>query len=138
MKPAQSHPMSKGRREFTMTPFEDEPGDDDDPPDDAGSESGGENEDCNVEKKDRNEQEDEEEEDSEQWETPAKRRSAPVKRIWELEHHTTTKKSKGRPLQSSFVKNSPRSIATLVFILFIPNTKTDSSCMGFGHCSASG
>jgi hypothetical protein len=77
--------MSKGRREFTMTPFEDEPGDDDDPPDDAGSKSGGENEDCNVEKEDRNEQEDDEEEDSEQWETPAKRRSAPVKRIWELE-----------------------------------------------------
>ena len=34
----------------------------------------------------RNEQEDDsEEEDSEQWETPAKRRSAPLKRTWRLE-----------------------------------------------------
>ena len=53
--------MSKGRRQFRMTPIEDESGDDGDPPDDVDSEFGDENEDRNVEKADSNEQEDEEE-----------------------------------------------------------------------------
>ena len=83
--------MSKGRRQFRMTPIEDESGDDDDQPGDgrdAGSESEDENENSNVEKEGRNENEDrneQEEEDSEEWETPPKRRSSPLKQTWELE-----------------------------------------------------
>jgi hypothetical protein len=131
--------MSKGRREFTMTPFKDEPGDDDDLPDDAGSESGDENEDCNVEKEDRNEQEDDEEEDSEhravgdpgQAQQRTSEANMGARSI--IQHQEVQ-----REAITVLIREKLTEINHDAAVHFVHSQHKDRfKCMGIGHCSAS-